>query len=123
MLSIGLLLIGISLVINYSSSPVILYVTDPNNRTVHLSKNQSDFFTFKPEIAGKFTLYIVNNRLNPVTLNGIFGYVPMTITNNVNLLNGIFVGSSIVVSGIITLIIGIIFLILNRSRQRRPLTP
>jgi hypothetical protein len=49
----------------------------------------------------------------------------MTIENDqidVNLLNGIFVGSSLVVSGIIMLIIGIIFVILGRSTRRQPVT-
>jgi hypothetical protein len=115
-------------IIKFSSSyDLTARVTDPNNTSVKLShlSHPVSHFAFKPEIAGKYTIHIINNSSKDGYLNAIFGYVPMTIENDqidVNLLNGIFVGSSLVVSGIIMLIIGIIFVILGRSTRRQPVT-
>ena len=110
------------------SDRINYFVTDPNDMVVKVSyvSHPPSHFEFKPEIAGKYTLHIKNNSSKDVNLNGTFGYVPMTIKNNqtdVNLLNGILVGSSLVVSGMITLMIGIIFVILGKFSRRKPVAP
>ena len=101
-------------------------VTDPNGRIVNTNEFSKDFFTtFRVSTVGKFTLTILNQGSNPVNVDGIFGYIPFVGQDNqitLSPLNGIITGIALFVIGIIALIVGIVFVIIDRKRenQRQP---
>ena len=101
-------------------------VTDPNGRIVSTNEFSKDFFTtFRVSTVGKFILTILNQGSNPVNVDGIFGYIPFVGQDNqitLSPLNGIITGIALFVIGIIALIVGIVFAIIDRKRenQRQP---
>ena len=103
---------------------LILYELRQNSKYKWIFK---DFFTtFKVNTVGKFTLSILNQGSNPVNVDGIFGYIPFVGQDNqVNLspLNGIITGIALFVIGIIALIVGIVFVIIDRKRENRRQPP
>jgi hypothetical protein len=102
-------------------------VLDPKGEIVNTNVFSKDFFiTFKVDSVGRFTLTILNQGPNPVNVDGIFGYIPFVGQNNqINIgpLNGIITGIALFVIGIIALIVGIIFVIIDRRREDRQSPP
>jgi hypothetical protein len=101
-------------------------VTDPNGRIVNTNEFSKDFTTFRVNTVGKFTLTILNQGSNPVNVDGIFGYLPFVAQDNqvnVSPLNGIITGIALFVIGIIALIVGIVFVIIDRKRENRRQPP
>jgi hypothetical protein len=102
-------------------------VVRPDGRVVNTNEFLKDFFTtFRVNSVGKFTLTILNQGITPVNVDGIFGYIPFVGQNNqINLspLNGIITGIALFVIGITTLIVGIVFVIIDRRRENRRQPP
>ena len=98
-------------------------VTDPFGRIINTNEFSKDFFTtFKVNTVGKFTLTILNQGSSPVNVDGVFGYIPFVGQDNqVNLgpLNGIITGIALFVIGIIALIVGVVFVIIDKKRENR----
>jgi hypothetical protein len=66
---------------------------------------------------------ILNQGSSPVNVGGIFGYIPFVGANNqvnLNPLNAIIIGVILFIIGIITMIGGIVFAIIDRRENRRP---
>jgi hypothetical protein len=99
-------------------------IRNPNGSVVTSSEFTKQFFTtFKPDIAGKYTITIQNLGNTHVSIGVLAGNLPFVGANNqlsVNFFSGIIAGVILFIAGIIVLIAGIIILILDR-RKRRPL--
>lgn len=101
-------------------------VIGPDGTTVNenqIGRNgQSDLLTsFKPETDGIYTLTLANQGFDQVKVQGIFGYLP--ITGNDGQVDpapftGVLAGATTFIIGIMTLIAGVIFTILDRRRDR-----
>ena len=77
------------------------------------------FTTFKPDIAGKYTLTVYNLGNSPVSIGVLVGNLPFISANNqinFNSLSGLIAGVVLTIAGIIVLIVGIIILVLDRRR-------
>ena len=77
------------------------------------------FTTFKPDIAGKYTITIQNLGRTQVSVGVLAGNLPFVGANNqlnVNFFGGIIAGVILLIAGIIVLIAGVIMLILDRRR-------
>jgi hypothetical protein len=75
------------------------------------------FTTFKPDIAGKYTVTIYNLGHIPVSVSVLVGNLPFVGANNqVNSLSGVIAGSILIVVGIIVLIAGGIVVALDRRK-------
>lgn len=105
-------------------------VRDESGKIVHTNEFSKDFFTtFKVNTAGKFTLRVSNQGTSPVNVDGIFGYIPFGFVgenNQVDLspLNGIITGIALFVIGVISVIVGLVFVIIDRKREsQRPPPP
>jgi vacuolar-type H+-ATPase subunit I/STV1 len=100
-------------------------VTDPVGRVVNTNEFLKDFFTtFKVNTIGKFTLTILNQGSSPVTVDGIFGYIPFVEENdqvNLSPFNALIMGVSLFIIGIIVMMVGVVFAIIDsRRKNRRP---
>jgi hypothetical protein len=95
-------------------------VRNPNGIIMASNDFTGRFFsTFKPDIAGKYTVTIYNLGRTPVSVGVLVGNLPFVSTNNqvnLNSLSGIIAGSVLIVAGIIILIAGIIVLALDRRK-------
>jgi len=93
-------------------------VLNPNGIMMTSNDFTGRFFsTFKPDIAGKYTVTIYNLGRTPVSVGVLVGSLPFLSTNNqvnLNSLSGIIAGSILIVVGIIILIAGIIIVALDR---------
>ena len=77
------------------------------------------FTTFKPDIAGKYTITVYNLGNTPVSIGVLVGNLPFVGANNqpnINFLGGIIAGVFLIIAGIIVLIAGVIVLALDRRR-------
>ena len=88
-----------------------------------LSENtQSDLLTtFKPETEGIYTLTLSNMGTERVTVEGLFGYLPISIEDgqvNLDAVMGVAAGAIIFIIGAITLVAGTIIAILDRKKGR-----
>ncbi len=98
-------------------------VTDPNGKVVSTNEFGNGFVTsFKPEVAGVYTVTITNLGQNPVSISGTFGYMPFIGNNgnpvDINTMMGgaagqqglgmIIAGGAMAAAGIIVLIVGAI---------------
>ena len=124
--------INATLQINDISRPISTALHfEPESANVTLRETvtnefSKDFTTFRVNTVGKFTLTISNQGSNPVNVDGIFGYIPFVGQDNqVNLspLNGIITGIALFMIGIIALIAGIVFVIIDRKRENRRQPP
>lgn len=80
--------------------------------------------TFKPTTTGEYVLTISNQGPSSVSVDGIFGYIPIIGENNeVNLspLGGIVAGVILAIIGIIALIVGIVIVIMDKKGKTRSL--
>ena len=101
-------------------------VINPNGFKVNenqIGRNgQSDLFTsFQPQTDGIYTLTLSNRGTDQVKVQGIFGYLPITGDDGqVNLapFTGVLAGATLFIIGIITLIAGTIFTILDRRKEK-----
>ncbi|MGB7882621.1 MAG: hypothetical protein WBL44_07835 [Nitrososphaeraceae archaeon] len=101
-------------------------VINPNGFKVNQNQigrnGQSDLFTsFRPQTDGIYTLTLSNLGTDQVKVQGIFGYLPITEDDGqVNLapFTGVLAGAALFIIGIITLIAGTIFTILDRRREK-----
>ncbi|MGB7960489.1 MAG: hypothetical protein WCF46_11400, partial [Nitrososphaeraceae archaeon] len=100
-------------------------VINPNGFKVNQNQigrnGQSDLFTsFRPQTDGIYTLTLSNLGTDQVKVQGIFGYLPITEDDQVNLapFTGVLAGAALFIIGIITLIAGTIFTILDRRREK-----
>lgn len=102
-------------------------VQDSRGSVVSNHNFQSEILTtFKPTTIGKYVLTISNQGPNPVSVDGIFGYIPIIGENNeVNLspVGGIITGVVLAIIGIIALIVGIVIVILDRKGKSKSSTP
>jgi hypothetical protein len=98
-------------------------VRDSNGRILSQNDLSKQFFTtFKPTIAGTYTLVISNLGSNPVRVAALFGSATFVNENNqinINLFTGVIAGLVLIGIGIITLIAGIIIVILDRRKGTR----
>ena len=116
--------IAAGLHIEPESANVILRETvrDPGGRVVNTNEFSKEFFTtFKVNSTGKFTLTVSNQGTSPVNVDVLFGYIPFGFVrenNQVDLspLNGIIIG-------VISLIVGIVFVIIDRRREKQRQSP
>jgi hypothetical protein len=103
-------------------------VRDPAGLVVSRNTFVKEFFTaFKPQTTGKYTLTLTNLGRQSVNVDGVFGYIPFINQNNqvnINSLSGIIAGIILVTIAIITLIVGIIVVIIDRRRKgKQPPSP
>ena len=104
-------------------------VRDASGKIVNTNEFLQDFFTtFKVNTVGKFTLTVSNQGTSPVNVDGIFGYIPFGFVgenNQVDLspLNGIITGIALFVIGVISVIVGIVFVIIDRKRESQQPPP
>jgi hypothetical protein len=112
-------------------------VTDPSGKVVSTNEFSGSFITsFKPDIAGDYTVTIINLGTNPVSASGTFGYLPFVISNNynpdINMMIGgepgqglgmIIVGSTMAVGGVVTLIVGGIITVMDTRYRHDIRTP
>lgn len=110
-----------------SSEPLVeQMVINPNGFKVNQNQigrnGQSDLFTsFRPQTDGIYTLTLSNRGTDQVKVQGIFGYLPITEDDGqVNLapFTGVLAGATLFIIGIITLIVGTVFTILDRRREK-----
>ena len=103
-------------------------VTDPSGTVVNTNEFSGSFISsFKPDVAGDYTVTIINLGTNPVSASGTFGYLPFVISNSYNpdintmMIGGepgqglgmIIVGSIMAVAGVVTLIVGGIITVMD----------
>jgi len=83
---------------------------------------QSDLLTtFKPETEGIYTLTLSNLGTERVAVEGLFGFLPISVENgqvNLDAVMGVAAGAIIFIIGAIILIAGTIIAILDRKRSR-----
>ena len=95
-------------------------VLNPNGVIMTNNEFTKQFFTtFKPDIAGKYTLTVYNLGNSPVSIGVLVGNLPFISANNqinFNSLSGLIAGVILTIAGIIVLIAGIIILVLDRRR-------
>lgn len=101
-------------------------VIDPDGMTVDENQigrdEQIDLLTsFQPETAGIYTLTLTNQGRDQVKVQGIFGYLPITGDDGeVDLapFTGVLAGATTFIIGIVTLVAGTIFTIIDRRRDK-----
>lgn len=101
-------------------------VIDPDGMTVDENQigrdGQIDLLTsFQPETAGIYTLTLTNQGRDQVKVQGIFGYLPITGDDGeVDLapFTGVLAGATTFIIGIVTLVAGTIFTIIDRRRDK-----
>jgi hypothetical protein len=95
-------------------------VRNPNGIIMTSNESSREFFsTFKPDIAGKYTVTIYNLGHTPVSVGVLVGNLPFVAANNqvnLNSLSGVIAGSILIVIGIIVLIAGGIVVALDRRK-------
>jgi hypothetical protein len=101
-------------------------IRNPNGLVVTSTEFTRQFFTtFKPDIAGKYTITIQNLGKTQVSVGVLAGNLPFVGANNqlnVNFFGGIIAGVILFIAGIIVLIVGVIILILDGKRRPLPKT-
>jgi hypothetical protein len=109
-------------------------VTDPNGKVVSTNEFSDGFVTsFKPEVAGVYTVTITNLGQFPLSISGTFGYLPFVGSNgnpDINAIMGgapgqglgmIIAGGAMAATGIITLIVGgIVTVADSRAKSSTP---
>ncbi len=103
-------------------------VTDPNGKVVSSNEFGNGFVTsFKPDVAGVYTVTITNLGSTPVSMSGTFGYMPFIGNNgnpDINTMMGagglgmIITGGVMAAAGIIVLIVGAIITVADAREQR-----
>ena len=107
-------------------------ITDPNGKVVSSNEFGAGFVTsFKPDIAGVYTVTITNLSTNPVSISGTFGYLPFVGSNgnpDINAIMGgapgqqglgmIIAGGAMAGAGIIVLIVGAVITVVDARAQR-----
>ena len=103
-------------------------VTDPNGKVVSSNEFGDSFLTsFKPQVAGVYTVTVTNLGTRPVSIGGTFGYMPFIDSNgrpDINAVLGgqglgmIIAGGLMVVAGVITLIVGGIITAIDSRTNR-----
>ena len=99
-------------------------ITDPNGKVVSSNEFGNGFVTsFKPEVAGVYTVTITNLGTIPVSISGTFGYLPFIGNNgnpvDINTMMGggaagqqglgmIIAGGAMAATGVVILIVGAI---------------
>jgi hypothetical protein len=99
-------------------------VRDPNGKIIHTNEFLKDFVTtFKPNMTGEYTLLVSNLGSEAMKVDGIFGFLPLVgggnDLDNLNSLSMIITGVILFILGIVTLIASIIFIILDRRKEKR----
>jgi hypothetical protein len=99
-------------------------IRNPNGSVVTSNEFTRQFLTtFKPDIAGKYTVTIQNLGNTPVSIGVLAGNLPFVGANNqlnMNFFGGIIASVILAIAGIIVLIAGIIILILDRRKKALP---
>jgi hypothetical protein len=114
---------------NQSPSPlptVEQFVVGPDGLVINKNQlsehTQSDLLTtFKPETEGTYTLTLSNLGTERVTVEGLFGFLPISVEDgqvNLDAVMGVAAGAIIFIIGAITLIAGTIIAILDRKKSR-----
>ena len=86
-------------------------VRNPNGFIMTSNEFTKQFFTtFKPDIPGRYTIYVYNLGTSTVNIGVLVG--------NLSSLSGIIAGVFLTIAGIIVLIAGVIIFILDRRRGR-----
>jgi len=103
-------------------------VTDPNGRVISSNEFGDSFFTsFKPEVAGVYTVTLSNLGTRPVSVSGAFGYMsfmgPDGRPDFEGMMGGgglgmIITGGALAAVGVVILIVGAIITVAD-SRSRR----
>ncbi len=109
-------------------------ITDPNGKVVSSNEFGNGFVTsFKPDVAGVYTVTITNLGSVPVSISGTFGYMPFIGNNgnpvDINTMMGggaagqqglgmIIAGGAMAAAGIIVLIVGAIITVADAREQR-----
>jgi hypothetical protein len=107
-------------------------ITDPNGKVVSSNEFGAGFVTsFKPDIAGVYTVTITNLSTNPVSISGTFGYLPFVGSNgnpDINAIMGgapgqqglgmIIAGGVMAAAGVIVLIVGAVITVVDARSQR-----
>lgn len=112
-------------------------ITDPNGKVVSSNEFGNGFVTsFKPDVAGVYTVTITNLGSVPVSISGTFGYMPFIGNNgnpvDINTMMGggaagqqglgmIITGGAMTAAGIIVLIVGAIVTVADS--RAKPSTP
>lgn len=99
-------------------------VRDPNGKIINTNEFLKDFVTtFKPNMTGEYTLLVSNLGSEDVRVDGIFGFLPLVgegnDLDNLNSVSMIITGVILFILGIVTLIASIIFIILDRRKEKR----
>lgn len=117
-----------------SSSDIRLkeVVIDPNGRVVSSNEFGDSFFTsFKPEVAGVYTVTVSNLGTRPVSISGAFGYMPFIGLDgkpNIESMTGvgglgmIIAGGALAAVGVVTLIVGAVITVADSRKQTPPTT-
>jgi hypothetical protein len=103
-------------------------ITDPNGQVVSSNEFGNSFSTsFRPEIAGAYTVTVTNLAANPVTVGGAFGGMPFVgadgVTPDMNAIFGaqgfgmIIAGGVLASVGIVTIIIGGIITAIDSRKE------
>src|SRR6478672_1310368 len=97
---------------------------NPNGLVLTTNEFTKQFFTtFKPNIAGKYTITIYNLGNAPVSVGILAGNLPFVGADNqvnINFIGRIVVGIFLIIVGIIVLIAGVIVLALDRKKRVLP---
>jgi hypothetical protein len=98
-------------------------IRNPNGEIISTNDFAKQFLaTIKPDVIGKYTLTITNLGGNVVSIGILFGNLPFVGQNNqlnVNFFAGLVTGGVLSIAGIIALIAGLVFVIVDRRRIAR----
>lgn len=101
-------------------------VINPNGETISTNDFAKQFVTtIKPDIVGKYTLTITNLGGSVLSIGILFGNLPFVGQNNqlnVNFFAGLVTGGVVTIAGILALIAGLVFVIVDRRRIARKKT-
>jgi hypothetical protein len=102
-------------------------VTDPQGKVVSSGEFVDSYFTtIQPEMTGTYTVTISNVGTRPVSVSGVFGYMPFVGADgkpDIEQMTGsqslgvIMAGGGLIAAGIIVLIAGLVITVLDRDRS------
>jgi hypothetical protein len=96
-------------------------VVSPDGMVINKNQLSDLLTTFKPETGGMYTLTLSNLGTERVTVEGLFGFLPISVEYgqvNLDAVMGVAAGAIIFIIGAITLIAGTIIPILDRKWSR-----
>lgn len=97
-------------------------IRDPISKIVNAKEFPKDYFTtFKPNTTGNYTLTITNLGASIINIDGVFGFLPFVGENkqvNFSPLNIITIGAILFIMGIVVFITGVVFVIVDRRRDK-----